>query len=126
MNNSRRRRRERESQRATVGEESVKEKATEQQSEIIPRKRKRVRCRKIPKEQQSEVNATERKSKKRVQRSRMHLEAVGDESDNKKASAVSEETERATVGGESDIVPSETKPTMHQEEKEQAEQRVER
>ncbi len=32
----------------------------------------------------------------------MHLEAVGDESDKEKASAVSEETERATVGGESD------------------------
>ena len=32
----------------------------------------------------------------------MHLEAVGDESDKKKASAVSEETERAAVGGESD------------------------
>jgi hypothetical protein len=32
----------------------------------------------------------------------MHLEAVGDESDKEKTSAVSEETERATVGGESD------------------------
>jgi hypothetical protein len=31
----------------------------------------------------------------------MHLEAIGDKSDKEKASAVLEETERATVGGES-------------------------
>ncbi len=37
----------------------MKEKVNQQQSEIIATKRKRVRCRKRPKEQQSEVKATE-------------------------------------------------------------------
>ena len=80
----------------------MKEKVKELQSEIIATKRKRVRCRKRRKGQQSEMTATERKSKKIVQGSQMHLEAVGNKSDNEKASAVSEETVRATVGVESD------------------------
>jgi hypothetical protein len=55
MNNSRRRKREGESQRATVGDNSDEEKA----SAATKRKRKRVRYRKRPKEEQSEVKATE-------------------------------------------------------------------
>jgi hypothetical protein len=64
--------------RTTVGDESGKEEAKEQQSEVKLTKR-RMHLKAIKRmnnsRRWSEVNATERKSKKRVQRSRTHLKA---------------------------------------------------